>query len=211
MYLEVSEGASLLQVRLPFQIHNSTKTWGLGCKQLIKNSLGPESGSTRMAPMKTTKSEPIHIEALAEQKSETCREILEALPEWFGIPAAIDAYAKGVAELPMLVAKDRSGLIIGFIALKPQTPSAVEAYVLGIRREYQRKGYGHLLFEAAERMARKLGARFLTVKTLAETRPDPHYRATRLFYESIGFEPIEVFPTLWSPENPCLLMAKTLR
>lgn len=152
----------------------------------------------------------ICVVELTEKKSETCREILEALPEWFGIPAAIDAYAKGVAELPMLVAKNQSGLVIGFIALKPQTPSAVEAYVLGIRREWHRKGYGHLLFEAAERVARKLGARFLAVKTLADTHPDPHYQATRLFYESIGFEPIEVFPALWSPDHPCLLLAKTL-
>jgi GNAT superfamily N-acetyltransferase len=155
--------------------------------------------------------EQICIEELNAQKSEICREILGALPEWFGIPEAIDAYAKGVADLPMLIAKNQSGLVIGFISLKPQTSSAVEAYVLGVRREWHRKGIGRSLFEAAERMARKLGARFLTVKTLADTRPDPHYQATRLFYEAIGFEPIEVFPTLWSLKNPCLLMAKTLK
>ncbi|MGA9885406.1 MAG: GNAT family N-acetyltransferase, partial [Candidatus Acidiferrales bacterium] len=120
-------------------------------------------------------------------------------------------YAKGVAELPMLAAKASQGLIIGFIALKPQTLSAIEAYVLGIRREWHRKGCGHLLLKAAESMARKLGAKFLTVKTLADTKPDPHYKATRLFYEAIGFVPIEVFPDLWSSENPCLLMAKTLK
>ncbi|MGH9739868.1 MAG: GNAT family N-acetyltransferase [Candidatus Acidiferrales bacterium] len=153
----------------------------------------------------------IHIEVLNEQKSAVCREILESLPEWFGIPEAIDSYAKGVVDLPMLVAKASSGLIIGFIALKPQTPSAVEAYVLGIRREWHRKGCGHLLFEAAEKMALDLDAKFLTVKTLASSHPDPHYKATRLFYEAIGFVPIEVFPGLWSPKNPCLLMAKTLK
>jgi GNAT superfamily N-acetyltransferase len=164
-----------------------------------------------MAFMNGAITERIYIEELNEQKSETCRKILESLPEWFGIPEAIDAYAKGVADLPVLVAKDQSGLVIGFIALKPQTSSAVEAYVLGVRREWHRKGCGHLLFEAAERMARKLGAKFLTVKTLADTNSDPHYQATRLFYEAIGFDPIEVFPTLWSPKNPCLLMAKTLK
>ena len=153
----------------------------------------------------------IFIEELKEQKSETCRKILESLPEWFGIPEATDAYVKGVVDLPMLVAKDQSGLIVGFIALKPQTSSAIEAYVLGIRPEWHRKGCGYLLFEAAENMARELGAKVLTVKTLAETNPNPHYRATRLFYEAMGFDPIEVFPTLWSPENPCLLMAKTLK
>jgi hypothetical protein len=34
--------------------------------------------------------------------------------------------------------------------------------------------------------------------------------ATRLFYEAIGFLPIEVFPTLWDPWNPRLLMLKRL-
>jgi GNAT superfamily N-acetyltransferase len=161
--------------------------------------------------MNEGRTERISIEELNEQKSETCRKILESLPEWFGIPEAIDAYAKGVADLPMLVAKDQSGLVVGFIALKPQTSAAVEAYVLGIRREWHRQGCGHLLFEVAERMTRKLGAKFLTVKTLADSNPDPHYQATRRFYEAIGFDPIEVFPTLWSPENPCLLMVKKLK
>lgn len=153
----------------------------------------------------------IHIEVLSKQKSEVCREILKSLPEWFGIPEAIDSYAKGVSDLPMVVAKDSQGLIIGFVALKPQTPSAIEAYVLGIRREWHRKGCGHLLFEVVEKMARDLGAKFLTVKTLASSHPDPHYEATRLFYEAIGFVPIEVFPDFWSPENPCLLMVKTIK
>jgi GNAT superfamily N-acetyltransferase len=161
--------------------------------------------------MNEAKTGRVSIEELHEHKGETCRKILESLPEWFGIPEAIDAYARGVADLPMLVAQDQSGVVIGFIALKPQTSSAVEAYVLGIRREWHRKGCGRRLFEAAERMARKWGAKFLTVKTLADTNPDPHYQATRRFYEAIGFDPVEVFPTLWSPEHPCLLMIKTLK
>lgn len=154
--------------------------------------------------------ELIYIEELHERKSETCREILESLPEWFGIPEAIDAYTKGVADLPVLVAKDKNHAIIGFIALKPQTLAAVEVYVLGVRREWHRKGCGHLLLGEAERIALKMGAKFLTVKTLADTHPDPHYRVTRLFYEAIGFEPVEVFPTWWSPRTPCLLMVKML-
>jgi GNAT superfamily N-acetyltransferase len=153
----------------------------------------------------------IVIEEIDQQKCSICREILESLPEWFGIPDAIDEYVDGVADLPMLVAKDEVGSIIGFISLKVQTTSAVESYVLGLRKEWHRKGYGHLLFEAAEQKAKLLGAKFLTVKTLADTHPDVNYRATRLFYESLGFEPVEVFPALWSPENPCLLMLKTLK
>lgn len=50
----------------------------------------------------------------------------------------------------------------------------------------------------------------LTVKTLAPSHPDPHYAATRSFYEAMNFLPIELFPTLWGPANPCLLMARVI-
>jgi hypothetical protein len=33
---------------------------------------------------------------------------------------------------------------------------------------------------------------------------------TRKFYEAIGFVPLEVFPTLWGSENPCLVMIKNI-
>ena len=55
------------------------------------------------------------------------------------------------------------------------------------------------------------GARFLTVKSLTTSNDDPNYARTRLFYEAIGFLPIEEFPTLRGPENPCLLMLLSLR
>lgn len=63
----------------------------------------------------------IHIEEIHQDKSKICRDILQSLPEWFGIPESIDEYIEGVKELTMLVAKDHASNIIGFIALKPQT------------------------------------------------------------------------------------------
>ena len=49
------------------------------------------------------------------------------------------------------------------------------------------------------------------MKSLTTSNDDPNYARTRLFYEAIGFLPIEEFPTLWGPENPCLLMLLSLR
>lgn len=150
------------------------------------------------------------VEQLETGKSELCRKILQSLPAWFGNPEANEKYTAGVAALPILVCKSEDGSIVGFLALKPHTPFAVEAFVLGVRPDWHRRGCGRLLFEAAEIMARNLGARFLTVKTLADSNPDENYKVTRMFYQSIGFVPIEVFPALWSPQNPCLLMVKAL-
>lgn len=110
----------------------------------------------------------------------------------------------------MLVARTADGQVVGFLSLKIQTPAAAEAYVLGVRREWHRRGIGTRLFEAAAMRTRSQGCRYLTVKTLAASRPDPHYMATRRFYEALRFEPIEIFPTLWRTDNPCLMMIKRL-
>lgn len=152
----------------------------------------------------------IRIATLHGQKSQTCRSILRTLPEWFAIPEAVDDYVRDVVNFPMIVAQNKAGDTIGFISVKQQTSVAAEAYVLGVVPDYHRRGIGRLLFNAAEKMAVDMGLQFLTVKTLSADHPDIHYQATRLFYEAIGFMPLEVFPDLWSKENPCLMMIKPL-
>jgi ribosomal protein S18 acetylase RimI-like enzyme len=139
------------------------------------------------------------------------RAILSALPEWFGIPQSVDDYVGACEQLPMFAARLADGSFVGFLSVKMQTPVAAEALVLGVERAWHRRGCGRALFAAAETFIAARGARYLTVKTLAASDPDPFYNATRKFYEAIGFEPIEVFPTLWNADNPCLLMLKPIR
>ncbi|HUB44021.1 MAG TPA: GNAT family N-acetyltransferase [Acetobacteraceae bacterium] len=149
------------------------------------------------------------VEQIEVNKPAICRDILCALPEWFGLPDAIEGYALGVEALPMFgVAAD--GATIGFLSLKVHTPSAAEAYVLGVKKPWQGQGASRRLFAAAEGWCRERALPFLTVKTLAASHPDPFYARTRAFYAAIGFQPLEVFPTLWSAANPCLLMVKVL-
>jgi GNAT superfamily N-acetyltransferase len=81
---------------------------------------------------------------------------------------------------------------------------------MGVKRAWHRRGIGRALIEAVAQLAHCQGARFLTVKTLSRSKPDPNYAATRLFYEAMGFVPIEEFPMLWNSENPCLLMLRRL-
>ena len=47
------------------------------------------------------------------------------------------------------------------------------------------------------------------VKTVAPGHY-PEYDATVAFYRGVGFLPLEVFPTLWDENNPCLILVKTL-
>ena len=151
----------------------------------------------------------VAIVELHSGKGDVCRRILAALPQWFGIPEAVDNYVAGVESLPMYVARNE-GEDVGFVTLKFHTPAAAEIYVTGIIPSWHRRGVGRMLFAAAEEVALRRGVQFLTVKTLAADHPDPHYAATRRFYEAVGFAPIEIFPTLWHPEIPCLLMLKPL-
>jgi GNAT superfamily N-acetyltransferase len=147
----------------------------------------------------------------ADEKAAICRSILEALPDWFGLPDALEGYIEAVRALPFLAAFAAGDRAVGFLALKWQSAVAVEAIVLGVLPEWHRRGIGRCLFERAEGMVREGGAAWLTVKTLAPEARDPAYERTRWFYEALGFDPIEVFETLWGPDNPCLLMLKPLR
>jgi len=65
----------------------------------------------------------------------------------------------------------------------------------------------HLI--ASFRSTRDAGVEYLQVKTLGPSRPDDNYAATRAFYESVGFRPLEE-TSLWGDVNPCLFMVKKL-
>ena len=142
-------------------------------------------------------------------KGNVCCDILRDLPEWFGIPEVVDAYVNEAEKLPMFGAI-LEGSIVAFLSVKRHTLFAAEAYVLGVKRKWHRKGIGRRMFEHVEHQLREQGIVFLTVKTVAPDRLNEAYVATRRFYEGLGFLPVEVFPTLWGPESPCLFMIKNI-
>ena len=141
----------------------------------------------------------------ASERSELCRRVLEALLEWFGIEGAVRQYIRDVAALPTFaVGRD------AFLSLKLHTEAAAEIYVMGVLPERQGHGAGTALVRAAEEFLRGRGVEYLQVKTLGPSAPDEHYAATRRFYESRGFRPLEELHGFWNEENPCLIMVKHL-
>jgi ribosomal protein S18 acetylase RimI-like enzyme len=98
---------------------------------------------------------------------------------------------------------------IGFLAIKQHNEFAAEIYVMAVHPQFHHRGVGRKLVEAAENELRELGVEYLQVKTLGSSSPDPNYRQTRKFYESVGFKPLEEFLNLWEG-NPCLQMVKKL-
>jgi ribosomal protein S18 acetylase RimI-like enzyme len=148
------------------------------------------------------------IEPILGSRGQICREILNELPDWFGIPESVEEYASFAEHADMLGAVS-DGLVAGFITLRSTSDAAAEIYVMAIRPLFHRMGLGTALVNAASEKARASDHRYLTVKTVAPSRPNAAYEATRAFYLAAGFEPIEEFEDLWD-ENPCLLMLKAI-
>ena len=136
-----------------------------------------------------------------QKKQRVARVILEALPEWFGIPEARENYIRESADEIMLVSSE-GGEPDGFLCLKETGRDTLELAVMGVLKEYHRQGVGTALVQAAKRIARERGYSFLQVKTVQMGRY-PEYDATNRFYLSLGFKEFEVFPTLWDEWNPC--------
>ena len=135
-------------------------------------------------------------EVSADKKQSIAREILEALPDWFGIPESREQYIKESADQPFFAAYilDKP---VGFLCLKETGKETVELCVMGVLKEYHRKGIGRKLFETARETAKRSGYY-------------EDYDATNLFYLSLGFKEFEVFPNLWDEWNPCQIYVMAL-
>ena len=144
---------------------------------------------------------------IANKKSVICNDILRALPNWFGIPESIADYVSGVEDKPFYAIYD-GDTVVGFVSIKVHNPYTAEIYVMGILEAYHRQGLGRKIVAICEEYCHINNMVFLTAKTLDEKNPDIYYKRTRLFYQSMGFRPLEVFPLLWDENNPCLFMAK---
>jgi len=145
----------------------------------------------------------------AEEKQMITRNILEALPDWFGVEESREDYIKKSADLIFFAAYDNERPI-GFICLKETGKDTTEICVMGILKEYHRQGVGRKLFEAIKKVAIREGYSFLQVKTVQMGKYDD-YDATNRFYLSLGFKEFEVFPTLWDELNPCQVYVMSLK
>ena len=144
----------------------------------------------------------------AKEKEIISRKILEALPDWFGIPEAREEYVKdSVNQLFFAAMKEEKP--IGFLCLKETGKDTVELAVMGVLKEFHRQGIGRKLFMLAKNKAVKDGFSFIQVKTVQMGRY-VEYDDTNKFYISLGFKEFEVFPTLWDEWNPCQIYVMAL-
>lgn len=138
-------------------------------------------------------------------KGKITEEILNGLPDWFGIEESTRQYVEDSKELQFFAAYEETD-VVGFIAVKQHNEYSAEIYVMGVNQKNHGKGIGKELFKQAYMWCNNNGIEYLQVKTLDASHPDKNYARTRKFYFSVGFRPLECFRTLWDEYNPCLVM-----
>ena len=142
-----------------------------------------------------------------DQKMAVVAEILRDLPEWFGIPESTQAYIEGAKDLQVWAAY-QEGDLLGFVSLSYSSEDCAEIDCLGVKRLFQGQGIGSQLLATLESEARK-NVDYLQVKTVAEGS-NKDYDRTNVFYRSVGFKKVEIFPQLWDPQNPCQVLIKKI-
>jgi predicted N-acetyltransferase YhbS len=138
-----------------------------------------------------------------------CERILRSLPSWFGIEQANKEYIRSLSILPTYVAIENNE-VVGFITVKNHTRVASEVHIIAVEPSKHRRGVGRALINRVEKDLRREGVMLLQVKTLGPSHPNEGYRLTRIFYEDVGFMPLEETIKVWGPDQPCLILVKYL-
>ena len=144
-----------------------------------------------------------------DEKLKISSTILESLKDWFEVDENREKYISACVNWTFLAAKENDEYV-GFLCLKETSKETVELAVMGILKEYHRKGIGTQLFEAANKIATDSGYSFMQVKTV-QFGIYPDYDITNRFYQACGFKELEVIKEIWGEENPCQIYVRYLK
>ena len=145
----------------------------------------------------------------ADTKRAVARKVLEALHDWFEVDESRERYIAECAGQIFLADKEGDEYA-GFLCLKQTGDATVELAVMGVLKEYHRRGIGKSLFEEAKKIAVQNGYSFLQVKTV-QMGVYEDYDITNRFYLSCGFKEFEVIKEIWGEDNPCQIYVMYLK
>lgn len=148
---------------------------------------------------------PVTIRSLKTTDVSHCDAINRSLPDWFGLEEGLAEAEDYLRDHNGLVA-ERDGEVFGYLTYTSLFPESTEISWMAVSKHYHRCGIGRALINALQN--RLPPGSLLSVKTLADSHPSAEYAITRQFYVAVGFRPQMIFPELWDPHNPCLLMVK---
>ncbi|MCR5221642.1 MAG: GNAT family N-acetyltransferase [Lachnospiraceae bacterium] len=135
------------------------------------------------------------------KKKEIARTVLEALHDWFEVDESREKYIEESAG-QIFLADREDDKYAGFLCLKETGSKTAEIAVMGVLKEFHRRGIGRKLFDEARIAAKDAGYEFMQVKTVRMGVYED-YDITNRFYLSCGFKEFEVIEELWGKENPC--------
>ena len=167
------------------------------------------ANSSWTACIRRTHTRSVSLVSFEAKFERECEELIAALPDWFGIPESNASYLRNLGALPSWVAL-KEGAVVGAAALEESLPGSLEIHFMAVHPAWHRQGIGRRLEENLEAEARRRGGRWLHVKTLASSHPDPFYARTRAFYSALGFTPLFESSLFWGPENPAVVLVKAL-
>lgn len=142
------------------------------------------------------------------EKERISKEVLNDLPEWFGMPESTAEYIIDSQDKPFLACFHQDE-VVGFIVFNETSPDCADIFVMGVKKKFHRKGAATQLNDEYEKLAKSLGYSYSQVKTVQSGHYD-EYDVTNKFYKSVGYKELEVFPTLWDEWNPCQVFIKYL-
>lgn len=144
----------------------------------------------------------------AAEKRRIARLVLEDLTEWFEVAENREKFISESAGQIFLAAKD-GGEDAGFLCLTETGKDTVELAVMGVLKEFHRRGLGRELVDAAKRIAREKGYSFMQVKTVQMGMYEDYDRTNR-FYLACGFKEFELMKDFWDEKNPCQIYVMSL-
>jgi len=134
--------------------------------------------------------------------------VLRALPDWFGVEAAIVSYAANEADFESYLAVD-DGHVVGVALVRRHFPESAELHLIAVDPGDHNRGLGRALVREIELDLVKTGAQLLEVHTVGPSHEDVFYARTRGFYRHLGFVPLQEFDRIdWA--GPTLVLVKPL-
>lgn len=134
--------------------------------------------------------------------------ILYALPDWFGIEAAIANYVQDAATMDSYITRI-NGEVVGVALVHRHFPQSAELHLIAVDPRRHRSGCGSELLRSLEADLCSEGVQLLAVHTVGPSFEDSAYAKTRAFYLSRGFLPLREFNNIdW--DGPTLVLVKFL-
>lgn len=170
-----------------------------------------EPSAHPFASYQPARSRSVLTRQAADEDFGACIEIAASLPHYFTkevvdelLPSDLHRFGAIVAEV------DQS--LQGFLVAHQKTPHIADILWLAVREQAHGRGVGSALLQGAADAFSAAGVLILEVKTLAPGTSSVGYQATRRFYESHGFEILEIIDPYpgWNPGNPCAIYVKPL-